>query len=241
MGSPLQATGKILGLVPGVTPPDKLDKILRRLADTGIGPAMTAAAQSRNPKMSTKALDVLLARGGERALRQVDDFLGDHRLTLGRPIGGGMESVVFAARPRIGPDQHVVKIAVRDQMHVPRQAFDLPDIPGVAHYWAKDSMGPLSVAVQPRAQVMRDVPPELADQAIAAVDRLDDSLRSRGQFWDDSMFGNMGLLDDDLVVIDGTFKPMPDYQTPGTYATPEEAIRALRVRPDERQLFFDGP
>lgn len=213
-----------------------------------MGPAMADAVQrATSGKMYTKARDVLLARGGEQALRQMDDFLGDHGLTIGKPIGAGMESVVFDARPRVGPDRQVVKIAIRKDMHRPNDAFQMPDIPGVNPYWAHEQMGPLAVGVQPRVAVLRDIAPEEADVALDGMARLEDSLHARGYHWDDSMFGNAGLLDNNWVVIDGSVRPF----LPGTRMTtsgaaemirnPEEAIRALRVRPEERPLFIDGP
>ena len=234
-------------MTPGVSSPERVSKILERLAGTQVGPAMLRAAQARNGKMHVKALDILLSRGGEKALRQVDDFLGDNQLALGRPLGAGMESVVFDARPRVGPDRQVVKIAVRNEMHRPQDAFQLPDIPGVNPYWAHERLGPLAVGVQPRVAVLRDIVPEEADVALDGMARLEDSLHARGYHWDDSMFGNAGLLDDNWVVIDGAVTPF----LPGTRMTtsgaaqmrqnPEEAIRALRVRPEERPLFIDGP
>jgi hypothetical protein len=234
MGSPVQAAGKFYGLTPGISSPQRVAAVLGKLQGTRLGPAMREAVNASDAKMHTKALDVLLTRVAGRNLKEMDEFLGDQGLTVEQPLGAGWESVVFGATPRSGPDRHVVKIAVRDEMHRPDHAFDLPDIPGVAAYWSRGNFGPLAVGVQRRAVPLND--PAISDYyGQQMLSRLSDSLHSRGLVWGDALKQNAGILDGEAVVFDGAVFPGRSIGAP-KYATPEEAIRALRMTPSEMRV-----
>lgn len=232
----------MLGLVPGVTSQDRVAKILAKLQGTQVGPALLAASQSRSPKISARALDVLMLAGEDPAVRRFDEFLGDHGLTLGGPIGGGTESVVFEAIPRAGGDSQAVKVAVQEKMHSPRDAFSLPSVPGVLPYWARESMGPLAVGVQRRIPAIRGLAPYDAPIAETGVRRLENSLAARGWRWDDGHPANAGNMDGQWVVLDGQLTRLLPGERISSAAmdmqsSPEDAIRALRVLPEENHLF----
>lgn len=241
----LSAAAPSIRLPHQATPvPADAAELLTRLGGTQVGRAMAAATQRARTRQ--KALEMLAAQGDPGAMRQVDQFLGDHKLAIGRPLGAGDESVVFeATRPGHGQHRQVVKIALRDQMQSPGGGFNLPNIPGVNPYWAAENIGPISVGAQRRALVVGS-DPATSEWTLAneGMHRLDDSLRSRGWLWDDLAFQNLGSVDDHWVVIDGNvnrMKPSDPDGWKGNYDTAENAIRALRVRPYESHVFFDGP
>ena len=209
----------------------------------------------------SRALEALSSADAPQSLAMVEDMLATHGLSLGEPLGAGMESLVFAARPRTGTEQHVLKVSVDlPRFHgAPFQSLD--SVPGIAPYWAKDRFGPLHAALQPRARAVlpRQLPAEAIERGDgrrwrAIAGRLSKSLGDRGYGWTDDIPQNMGLMDDgNWAVIDGTVMPgqpsVPEVLIPTSGGlewrplptrrprrSAEDAIRALRLTPDDEQL-----
>ena len=218
-----------------------IDNLLSRVARSRAEAALQGVVQSAAPHNRTflsapmRALEALSAEGSQGTLRMVDDMLDTHGMTLGPHIGSGMESLVFAANPTQGQQQHVLKVAVDlPRLHgTPFQNVD--DVPGVAPYWVRERFGNIHAALQPRAAAIRprDLPrPDDTRQWREISERLRQSLRLRGYEWTDDLPQNMGLMGDgNWALIDGTVTPRA-YPPQST----EEAIRMLRMTPGDEDL-----
>lgn len=235
MGSPtlegLQALGRAFGQT--ARSGRNVDDVLRRVAQSRAEAAMLAAAQRPGSGSGLMAMDILSAPGSQDALGRVDDLLARHQIQLGDVIGQGGESLVLAAQSPDG--RQVVKLS--PSMRTSIAKAPLPTgIPGVAGYSVSERVGPMSVAVQRRADHV--MPPD-ADGDVRqawreASWRVMESLADRRHGWIDMSPGNVGLFGDELRAIDGYLSPLPSRQGGRSV---EEAIRALRVSPEELRLF----
>lgn len=170
------------------------------------------------------------------ALGKIDQLLGDHALEISRPLGSGAESLVFEVRPRSGDDAHVLKV----RWEGTADGFDAPEgVPGIASYWAKEQAGPdVAAALQAKARAILNR--GSGDKAVfrGAADRLSQSLLARGWHWGDGHEYNLGAMPDGTwSAIDGFIdKAHPSWTLP--QIAPEEAIRMLRMTPEERAALF---
>lgn len=170
------------------------------------------------------------------SLGRIDQLLGDHALEITRPLGSGAESLVFEVRPRSGDDAHVLKV----RWEGTADGFDAPDgVPGIAPYWAKEQVGQdVAAALQAKARAV--LAKGGADKPVFrdAADRLSQSLLARGWHWGDGHEYNLGAMPDGTwSAIDGFIdKAHPGWSRPKI--DPEEAIRMLRMTPEERAALF---
>ena len=173
------------------------------------------------------------------SLDRVDQFVGDHGLEIGKHLGAGAESLVFEALPRAGERSHVLKVRVGDALPTD---FDFPpDVPGIAPYWAREQAGPnVAVALQPKADVVYRPVTGWEKPFQNAAERLKQSLLARGWHWGDGHQWNLGVMPDETWgAIDGFIdRAHPSWTLPKI--PPEEAIRMLRVTPEERAAIFGG-
>lgn len=213
-----------------------------------------------------RALEALLLPDSQNSLAAVGDSLAAEGLKLGDIIGAGQESLVFGVTPRTGPDRHVLKVSVDTGRHhhgEPMRALD--GVEGVTPYWIKKNFGPLWMGVQERADAVlptHDKPREIMQGWEKMADRLNASLDSRGYFWSDNIPHNMGIMPGGkLSVIDGNVRELLPAEVDGFLAadvpsagpvmvrgadgllyprppkmSPEEAIRALLLTPEDRDL-----
>lgn len=163
------------------------------------------------------------------ALREVDQFVGDHSLQITRPLGSGAESLVWEVQPVAGPGAHVLKVRHNGMV----DDFDLPEnVPGVVPYWAKAQAGPdVAMALQQKADAVYQRGLELPFSH--AADRLGQSLLARGWYFGDGHKHNVGLMPGgNWAAIDGFIdRAHPSWTLPKMSA--EEAIRMLRATPYE--------
>lgn len=216
---------ELIGRLAGSRMEEALQEVVRRARDPGL------LAPSR-------ALEALAAQDSSGSLRLVEDMLDTHGMSLGEPLGAGMESLVFAADPRRGGDRHVLKVAV-DLPRPHGEPFQSIDgVPGVAPYVARERFGNVLAALQPRARAV--MPRELTGDMASVrrerwkeiAGRVAHSLDQRGYFWTDRIPQNMGLMDDgNWSVIDGTVLPGQAQAT-----SVEDAIRMLRMTPQDDSL-----
>lgn len=195
---------------------------------------MLAAANQRpafGPAMMARS--VLMAPGSQDALGKVDDILARHQIQLGDVIGRGGESIVLAAQSPDG--RQVVKLSPSVRTSIAKSPLPT-GVPGVAGYSVAERVGPMSVAVQRRADHVMplDAEGEVRNAWRAAAHRVMESLSARRHGWIDMSPVNVGVFGDELQAIDGYLSPLP---APYGRIPPEEAIRSLRVRPDELRLF----
>lgn len=242
----------------------RADRILSRLAalrgaKEGVA-ASVRQAVGHGIERNSLALDLLSEPERIAGLSRMDQVLGDNGLELAPGVlGSGANSLVLPVRNARDGTGHVLKVStfsnplpqwMRSET-IPRgwqgvsgaaDAFDLPDIPGVAPYWLKGSESGVAYAVQPRAAVVyrpgdRSLG-QTADWWDARAKELKDNLNARGWHWMDHHLGNIGLMPDRTwAAIDGYVRP---YQLEGTpradyidrqnypFNSVEDAIRALR-------------
>jgi hypothetical protein len=173
------------------------------------------------------------------AIRRIDQFIGDYKLQLGRPIGAGAESAVWEVVPRGGGPAQVMKVRPGGMT----TDFDFPsDVPGIVPYVAKEQASPsVAVALQPKADVVYQKNFGLEIPFSHASQRVGESLLSRGWYWGDGHKWNLGVMPDGTwgvidVLVD---RAPPDWTLPKR--TPEEAIRMLRMTPFERAGVYGDP
>lgn len=242
----------------------RADRILARLAASrrsgeGVASSVRQAVGDVNRR---NALAISLLSEPERiaGLSRMDQVLGDNGLELTPGVlGSGANSLVLPVRSARDGADHVLKVSAFsnplpqwmrnetlpkgwDGVSGAADAFDLPDIPGVAPYWLKGSESGVAYAVQPRAAVVyRPGDPSLGQKAVWWDDRarhLKDSLAARGWHWMDHHIGNIGLMPDRTwAAIDGHVRPYALDGTPQAdyidrknypFKSVEDAIRALR-------------
>ena len=220
----------------------KWDNLIRRLGVGNAPPqyksARDALADAAGGKggIAGYAQQLLTAPRASTAMDGVDSFLREYGASIGRPIGRGRESLVFAAH---GPEvESVLKLQARGA----GRGFPLPvGIEGVAGYYAKDRIGDdLLVALQPRAAKVLPSSVRAKFGGIAEegrwIDRADSvqrSLAARGMEWTDPHASNVGLMPDgNLAVIDGAVVPREaDSPLPQSLRmSVEDALRLLRQR-----------
>lgn len=220
----------------------RTDYVLGKLRQARMLDAMKeVAATSRGSRM--------LAEQSLRypdAIAKADEFLGDHGMTLGRHLGSGVESLVWEVTPRSSPDRHVLKIRPQGRA----EDFLLPEgIDGVSPYWAVSQAGPeIAVALQPRAEAVFRPAPGLERVFTEGARKLRDSLWSRGWHWQDGHLENAGVTPEGTwTAIDGNVRPigspapsrLPAWMSsPSREASTEEAIRMLRLSPEEEAVIF---
>jgi hypothetical protein len=232
MGSPtlegLQALGKAFG-----SSAKRTDDILRRVAQSRSEAAMLAAARQPNSSGAWMARDILSVPGSQEALGGIDDILARHQIRLGDVIGRGGESIVLAAQSPDG--RQVVKLSPSLRTSMSKSPLP-PGVPGVAGYSVSERVGPMTVAVQRRADhvMPMDADGDVREAWRSAAHRVMESLSARRHGWIDMSPGNVGVFGDELQAIDGYLTPLP---APYGGVAAEDAIRALRVRPDELRLF----
>lgn len=222
----------------------RTDYVLSKLRGTRMLDAMReVAATSRGSK--------LLAEQSLRypdAVARADEFLGDHGMTLGRHLGSGIESLVWEVTPRNSTDRHVLKVRPQGRT----EDFLLPEgIDGVSPYWAMSQAGPeIAMALQPRAAAVFRPAPGLEKAFTEGAGRLRDSLWSRGWHWQDGHLENVGVTPEGFwTAIDGEVRPagshspskLPAWMNGASRDAPtEEAIRMLRLTPEEEAVIFGG-
>lgn len=171
------------------------------------------------------------------SMERVDQFVGDHKMELGRHLGAGAESLVWEVRPRSGDNANVLKVRVGDAQP---SDFHFPDnVPGIAPYWAREQAGPnVAVALQPKADVVYAPKTGWEKPFQNASERLNESLLSRGWHWADRHQWNIGVMPDGTWgAVDGfVYRAPPDWTLPKI--PQEEAIRMLRLTPDERMAIY---
>jgi hypothetical protein len=169
-------------------------------------------------------------------LKRIDEFVGDHGLQIGRPIGSGVESVVWEALPKSDGGAHVLKVrhgGLTDDFELP------PDVPGIVPYWAKEQAGPnIAAALQQKADAVFRPKAGFDGAFKSGAERLSESLLSRGWHWADRHQGNLGVMPDGTWgAIDGFIdRAHPSWTLPKY--TNEEAIRMLRMAPREREIIY---
>jgi hypothetical protein len=219
--------------------PNYLDDLIRRVGDSAsAAPQMRAAADAVYSAQSPgwqKAQDLLHMY--PKSLSQIDEFMGDNKMTLGRPLGAGSESLVFAANPAFDEAPQVLKVRVGDAL---QSDFDFPkNVPGIAPYWASTQAGPnVAAALQPRADMVYKPVQGWEKPFKLASERLKQSLLARGWHWMDGHLLNAGLMPDgNWNAVDGFVDiAHPSLSRPNI--SPEEAIRMLRSTPEERAAIF---
>lgn len=172
------------------------------------------------------------------AMARVDQFVGDHGFELGRNLGAGAESLVWEARPRSGGDVNVLKLRVGDATPENFSAGHPSDVPGVVPYLGAEQASPgVAMAFQPKARAVYERGMYSAPFASGA-ERIKESLLARGIDWGDAHKSNIGAMADGTWgVIDGwVFPAHPDWKRPNISA--EEAIRMLRITPDENAAIY---
>lgn len=182
------------------------------------------------------------------AVARADEFLGDHGMALGKHLGSGIESLVWEVTPRDSTNRHVLKI--RPQGRV--EDFLLPEgVDGVSPYWAMSQAGPeIAMALQPRAAAVFRPAPGFERAFTEGAGKLRDSLWSRGWHWQDGHLENVGVTPEGhWTAIDGDVRPiggsgssmLPGWmQRPSRSVATEEAIRMLRLTPEEEAVIFGG-
>lgn len=180
----------------------------------------------------------------ENSLPKIDQVVGDNRMQLGRYLGAGKESLVFETLPRSGEAENVLKIRVGDATPENFSAGHLDNVPGVVPYWGANQTGQdVAVAFQPMARAVYSQNRGLEKPFSLGAERLKQSLLARGVDWGDSHKWNVGAMPDGTWgAIDGwIFPARPDWKLPPI--SEEEAIRMLRLTPDERVAIYgvDAP
>lgn len=178
-----------------------------------------------------------LMRRYPQSLDRVDQFIGDQGMRLGRHLGSGAESLVWEVKPRTGPNSHVLKVRAGD---ADVSDFDLPEaVPGVAPYWAREQAGPnVAAAIQPKADVVFRPMAGWEKPFSQGAERLRESLLARGWHWADGHKWNVGVMPDGTWgAVDGFVdRAHPAWTRPNI--SPEEAVRMLRLTPDERAAIY---
>lgn len=222
------------------SPINSLDSLISRLGSRR-GQSLSDAARvisDGDPYLASRdgqIADELLRQ--PKAMARVDEFLGDNGLLLGGHIGAGAESLVFDAIPRSGDEIHVLKVRPdSDGVDV----FDHPaDVPGVAPYWAVAQASPnIAAGLQQKAVASFRPKQGLELPFSHGASRLGQSLLARGWHWGDGHKWNVGVMPDRTWgAIDGFIdRAHPSWTLP-KYSH-EEAIRMLRLTPDEQAAIF---
>ena len=173
-----------------------------------------------------------------KSLDRIDQVVGDNKMELGRYLGSGAESLVWEAMPRQGSPAHVLKVRVGDAAPTDFSAGHPHDVPGIVPYWGAEQAGPnVAVAFQPMARTVYSRGMYAAPFSSGA-ERLKQSLLARGVDWGDAHKSNVGAMPDGTWgVIDGwVFPAHPEWKRPDISA--EEAIRMLRLTPDESAAIY---
>ena len=171
------------------------------------------------------------------SLDKIDQFVGDHGMQLGRPVGAGAESLVWELQPALDAPPQVLKVRTGD---AEIGDFNFPDnVPGIAPYWARSQAGPnVAVALQPRADVVYRPVQGWEKTFQNAAERVKESLLARGVYWADGHQYNLGVMPDgQWSAIDGfMYDAHPAWTKPNI--SPEEAIRMLRLTADEQAAIY---
>lgn len=211
---------------------ERAEYILGRLRDQGMLDAVRQVSSGRG--YASRMADDLLRYPEE--LKRIDQFVGDHGLQIGRPIGSGVESVVWEAVPKSSAGTHVLKVRPGGLA----TDFDLPaDAAGIVPYWAKEQAGPnVAVALQQKADAVFRPRAGFEGAFKSGAERLSESLLSRGWHWADRHQGNLGVMPDGTWgAIDGFIdRAHPSWTLPNY--TNEEAIRMLRLTPRESEIIY---
>lgn len=176
------------------------------------------------------------------ALGKIDEVVGDNHMQLGRYLGAGKESLVFEAAPRSGDASHVLKVRVGGAEPSDFSHGHLNDVPGVVPYWGAQQAGQdVAVAFQPMARAAYSPKRGLEVPFSQGAERLKQSLLARGVDWGDSHKWNVGAMPDGTWgAIDGWVYPAHrDWKLPDI--SDEEAIRMLRLTPDELEAIYGRP
>ena len=173
------------------------------------------------------------------SLSQIDQVVGDNRMRLGRYLGAGKESLVFEAAPTAGNGAHVLKVRIGGAEPSDFSAGHLDGAPGVVPYWGAQQAGDdVAVAFQPMASAVYSPKRGLERPFSRGAERLQQSLLARGIEWRDGHKLNVGAMPDGTWgAIDGFIFPAhADWSLP--QIPQEEAIRMLRLTPEERMAIF---
>lgn len=201
----------------------RTDAILARLR---MGQALQQLRSSNSPMRYFAG--ELMDRAGPASIDAVDQFVGDNKLRLVRPLSSGGESMVFDVMR--GDEPHVLKIGLLSDAQRGASEYFLPDIPGVAPYWATARDERMRYGVQPKALRVRQgvSPAEEFDFWEDGALGLRRSLAARGYEWRDPHSGNIGIMPDRTwAALDGAVLGAGRFDRSLGFATPEEAIRAL--------------
>ena len=213
----------------------RTDYVLGKLRQARMLDAVRAVAATKDGTYGGKlAREVLLA---PTPFDKVDQLLGDNGLTLGKYLGSGVESLVWEANPQTGVEPHVIKVRRGGS----EEDFEFPEgVEGLAPYWATTSDKDVYAALQPRAAAVFRPAPGMEKVFRDATGRVYASLQARGWNWTDRNLGNIGVMPDGRwAAIDG-FLDKTDLpaRVEGVGLTPEEAIRMLRLTPEEEATVY---
>lgn len=211
-----------------------LDDLIRRLGASSEPRGMRDAAESvyAAEKSGWRMAEDLLHLYPE-SLGRADQVIGDNKMSLGRYLGSGAESLVWEALPRSGEAAQVVKVRVGDAAPTDFSAGHPADVAGVVPYWGESQVGPgVAVAFQPMAKAVYSRGMYAAPFSSGA-ERVRQSLLARGIDWSDAHKSNVGAMPDGTWgVIDGwVFPAHPSWGRPDI--SPEDAVRMLKITPDE--------